>query len=81
MHKSFALLTTCGIAIAASTTALTFPEKKALPVDPDHLGPQQKQYCKDVEQWYREEMLDIQVRQRQGRPDTHGTYAKWCMGR
>ena len=81
MHKSFALVTTCGIAIAASTTALTFPEKQPLPVNPEQLTPQQQQYCRDVALWYREEMLDIQVRQRQGRPDNHGTYMQWCAGR
>ncbi|GHA95339.1 hypothetical protein GCM10007159_15950 [Modicisalibacter luteus] len=81
MHKSFTLIATCGVAIVASTTALTFPEKKALPVDPGHLTPQQKQYCADVEQWYREEILDIHIRQRLGRPDMNGTYTQWCTGR
>ena len=80
MHKSFALVTACGIAIVASTTALTFTEKKPLPADPAHLSPEQEQYCRDVSQWHKEEMLDIKIRHRQGRPDTRGTYSQWCLG-
>ncbi|MCE8014769.1 hypothetical protein HOP62_01620 [Halomonas sp. MCCC 1A17488] len=50
-------------------------------VSPDELTPDQQRYCEQVEQWYREEMLDVAPKWRLGHPDEQGTYTQWCADR
>ena len=67
------------LALGASTVALTLPE----PSTADHDNPtmEQRRYCDRVDQWRREEMLDVDERVRLGEPDTKGVYAQWCAQR
>ncbi|MEC9483259.1 MAG: hypothetical protein UMU75_08040 [Halomonas sp.] len=81
VNKAFSLLTVCGVALAASSVALTFPEKRPLPVDPQYLSDQQKAYCSQVERWRRERMLGVPADVRQGYADYKATYNDWCTGR
>ncbi|WP_104201946.1 hypothetical protein [Billgrantia saliphila] len=70
----------CVATIGGGTYLLNSSNEKAITVDPANLTPEQLRYCEQVEQWRREEMLDVAQKWRLGHPDDRGTYAEWCLG-
>lgn len=81
MRKILSVVALLALALGISTVALTFPERRALPIDPDKLTLEQQRYCDRVDQWRREAMLDVDVPVRLGEPDTKGVYSLWCTQR
>ncbi|MCE8034561.1 MAG: hypothetical protein LPK20_04840 [Halomonas sp.] len=80
MNKALAAAV-CLAGIGAGVHLLNTARDQAVTVDPEDLTPDQQRYCEKVEQWYREEMLDVAPKWRLGHPDEQGTYAQWCAER
>ncbi len=72
--------TACIISIGAGIYLLQTSREQAETIAPEDLTPAQQRYCEKVEQWRREEMLDVAPKWRLGHPDEQGTYALWCTG-
>lgn len=81
MKKIIVLGMICIVAAGVYVLVLDQPEQENMVVDPKNLTPEQEEYCERVEQWNREEMLDIEQKWRWGSPDTKGTYDQWCRER
>jgi hypothetical protein len=77
MNKAL-VATACAIGVGAGVHLLSNTTEEAVAVDPGGLTPDQQRYCDRVDQWYREEMLDVEPKWRHGHPDERGTYAEWC---
>ncbi|MFC3283035.1 hypothetical protein [Litchfieldella rifensis] len=79
--KKIVLVMLCMVAAGIVALVVYNPEQETEVVDPKNLTPEQEEYCDRVDQWNREEMLDVKPKWRWGTPDTKGTYAQWCERR
>ncbi|QTP59522.1 hypothetical protein HNO53_12800 [Billgrantia antri] len=80
MNKAW-VIAACMAGIGLGIYLLDDARDRAARVSPDELTPEQQRYCESVEQWYREEMLDVAPKWRLGHPDEQGTYTQWCTKR
>lgn len=69
------------VAVGIATLTMYSAKDEDMVVAPENLTPEQEEYCDLVDQWHREEMLDVETKWRWGNPDTKGTYDQWCTGR
>ncbi|WP_111414129.1 hypothetical protein [Billgrantia lactosivorans] len=79
--KTALVIATCLAGIGAGLYLINDARNQAQRVSPEDLTPDQLRYCEKVEQWNREEMLDVAPKWRLGHPDEQGTYAQWCTKR